>query len=525
MAEAIACEGVTVRYPFATADAVGPVGFAIEKGDRALLLGPSGAGKSSLLHALTGLVPASIPGARGGEIRLWGQPVETRPPSGWAAEAGFLFQDAEQTLAGFTVEEEIAFAAENRAMPRRRLGGRVAGAMARVGLPGAWRTRPVGTLSGGERQLVALAALLAQGARLTIADEPTASLAPVAARRLAELLLAPGRTALVVDHRLGPILDRIDRCLVLGPGGRLVAEGPPAEVFGAAAGDLLDAGIWIPLAARLRLALPGLPPGLCVAEAGRHLPADRATGARLRDLLLSERAGTVTPCLRLEQAACAPPFGPVVLRDVSLELNSGEVLALIGPNGAGKSTLAACLAGLVPLRAGRRHGPSGAVVFQSAEAHFGCESVTAEVQAQGLDAQAVRRVLAHWRLESVADRHPFSLSAGQKRRLALALLTEPGRWPVLVLDEPTSGLDWHGTERIAARLRALARAGQALAIVTHDADFALRVADRAAVVAGGTIRACGPVRTILSDAALLAGAGLAPPEAAPLLHVLADAAC
>ncbi|MFP4273961.1 MAG: ATP-binding cassette domain-containing protein [Paracoccaceae bacterium] len=520
MADALACEGVAVRYPYAAADAVGPVSFAVARGERVLLLGPSGAGKSSLLHALTGVIPASLPGTRRGDIRLWGHPVGTRPPSGWAGEAGFLFQDAGQTLAGFTVEEEIAFAAENRQMPRQRLRARVAAAMARVGLPETWRSRHVARLSGGERQLVALAALLAQGARLTIADEPTASLAPQAAQRLATLLLAPGRSALVVDHRLGPILDRIDRCLVLGPAGRFLAEGPPSEVFGEKAEILHHAAIWTPLAARLRLALPELEPGLSVERIARRLPDSETAEATLRGLLLPDPAGPARPCLTLERAACAPPFGPVVLRDVSLKMNAGEVLALIGPNGAGKSTLAACLAGLVPLRSGQRHGPRGAVVFQSAEAHFSRESVTAELEGLGLDAAALRDALDYWRLEAVAAQHPFTLSAGQKRRLALALLTEPGRWPVLVLDEPTAGLDWHGTERVALRLRALARAGQAVAIVTHDADFALRVADRTALVAQGTLQACGPSPEILSDIGLLSRAGLAPPEALPVLRAL-----
>ena len=525
MPDAITCEGVAVRYRFAQANAVGPVTLRVARGERVLLLGPSGCGKSTLLHSLTGLIPRSIPAERSGEIALFGTPVDTRPPADWAARVAFLFQDADQTLAGFTVADEIAFSLENRAVPPECIAAGVDRALADVNLPAEWRERRIATLSGGQKQLVALAAVLAQGADILIADEPTASLAPAAAARLAAQVLAPGATALVVDHRLGELLPLIDRVVVLGRDGQPLAQGTPAQVFGDAAPRLLAQGIWVPLAARIRIALNeagyDLPAFWRMEDLVAHLPPK----ADIAPLILPRARPPGPAVVRLTNADCAPPFGPVILRDITLTLRAGEVLGVIGPNGAGKSTLGLTLAGLSAPRAGHRTGPAGAIAFQSSEAHFSTDSARAELAAAGVPANRLEAALADWGLSNVAGEHPFTLSNGQKRRLALALLTTTDRWPLVVLDEPTAGLDHAGSQTIARQIGRLAREGRALAVITHDADFALSVCDRVAILDQGRVMAEGPASGLLSDSALLAKAGLAPPEAAPLLARLAQTSC
>lgn len=525
MSEALSCEGLAVRYPFATQDAVGPLTLQVAQGERVLLLGPSGCGKSTLLHSLTGLIPQAIPADRRGALHLFGQPAQSRSPADWADRVAILFQDADQTLAGFTVADEIAFALENRNLLPALTMARVTQAMSQAGLAEGWFGRRIATLSGGQKQLVALAAVLAQEAELVVADEPTASLAPAAARMMADLLLAPGQTVLIVDHRLGPILDRIDRVIVLGQDGKLLVTGPPAEVFAAHGTTLAALGIWTPLTTRLRLSLAAqgidVPPVMQVADVVPHLPP----AADLAPMLLPELVTPGPELVHLHHAACAPPFGPVVLRDISIHLRGGQVLGILGPNGAGKSTLAACVAGLIPPREGRRIGPPGAVAFQNSEAHFTTDSALAELVAAGVTPPKAAEVLGDWGLSHVAQQHPFTLSMGQKRRLALALLTATDRWPVLVLDEPSSGLDHAGCLTIARHIRRLAARGKALAAITHDADFALSVCDRVAVLAEGRIIANGPARQILRDTALLQAVGLAPPEAAPLLNWMEQKGC
>ncbi|PWJ19332.1 ABC transporter ATP-binding protein [Jannaschia seohaensis] len=516
MPEALAYDRVALRHDGAGGDAVGPVSLRLREGERALLLGASGVGKSTLVQAATGLFPKSIPGERRGAIRLCGRPVDDRTPADWADTCGYLFQDAAQTLAGFTVRDEIAFGPENAGVAGARLPEIVAEAMARAGIPETWSARRIATLSGGERQCVALAALLAQGAPITLADEPAASLAPVAARRMARLLLAPGRTTLVVEHKPGPVLDHIDRCIALGRDGRVMSEGAPRQILARDADALADAGIALPLAARLHLNLPDLiDPRLSLEEALARLPPGQAH--RLRDVILPAPIPIGEVVLRLDGADCAPAFGPVVLRDVSLTLRAGEVLAILGPNGAGKSTLAACLSGLLPPRAGRREGAAGAVAFQNPEAHFSRESVRAEIEDIDPAPERVSRILDRWGLTAVADQHPFTLSQGQKRRLSLALLAETDRWPLLILDEPTAGLDGVAEAALRDRIAGLAREGRAVAVITHDMDFALSVADRAVLVGGGALRFDGPCAALMRDRERLSAAGLLPPEAAPVL--------
>ncbi|WP_457093117.1 ABC transporter ATP-binding protein [Microvirga sp. P5_D2] len=542
---------VTVQYPFTKWQAVGPVSLAIRPGERVLLLGPSGSGKSTLLLTLTGLVPNSIPATVSGAICLFGANVITRQPWAWAAQVAQYFQDADQTLCGMRVEDEIAFALENRALPPMRIAECVTEVMRRVGVPESWRSRPTSTLSGGERQLVALAATLVQNAPLFVADEPTAHLAPQAADRLHARLTEcdPHRSILVVDHRLEGLIQQIDRTVVLGRDGTILADGHPRDVFRAKRDLLASHGIWCPVAsaldARLRdadLAPPVAP--LSVEEALAHVDPGTAPREHVEKAfpaveafvaeytVRSVQTAPGAPILaRLVNADCAPFLGPTVLRTIDLAIHEGEILGILGANGAGKSTLGLCLSGLLPLKAGSRTGAAGGYAFQRPENQFTAATVRDEILdalpkriAAKAKAECVAGTLAAWGLSGLENRHPFELSQGQKRRLALATLTASDRWPLLVLDEPIAGLDAHGVAMLTNEILALHDSGRAVAVITHDMDLALRLCPRSVIVGEGGILADGPTQELMKDMALLRRAGLAEPSCAEALQWLQRAA-
>lgn len=542
---------VEVRYPFAKRPAVGPVNLSVGRGERVLLLGPSGSGKSTLLLTLTGLIPGSIPAELRGQISIFGADAGSQKPWGWAAQVAQYFQDADQTLCGMRVEDEIAFPLENRAMPPAHIEQRVTEAMRRIGLSGAssasWRRRRSSMLSGGERQLVALAATLAQDAPLFVADEPTAHLAPEAASRLHALLTEddPGRSVLIVDHRLEGLIESVDRMVVLGRDGAIIAEGHPRAVFREKRDLLTALGIWCPVASTLdaRLAEAGVPPPvapLSIEEALAHV--DPATASReeigkarpaveafvaacgVRD---PGRAPDAPVVASLTKAACAPFLGPTILHGIDLAIHEGEILGILGPNGAGKSTLGLCLSGLLPLKEGKRTGTPGGYAFQRPENQFTAGTVHDEIltampkwMASAKKAARAAEALAAWGLAGLGERHPFELSQGQKRRLALATLTASDRWPLLVLDEPMAGLDAHGASTLAAEILALRERGRAIAVITHDMDLALRLCARSVIVGEGGILADGPTRELLDDPGLLKRAGLAEPSCAKAMRWL-----
>jgi energy-coupling factor transport system ATP-binding protein len=518
--------------------------MSVLPGERLLLLGPSGSGKSTLLLTLTGLIPQTVFADVAGTVTLFGHEVGARHPAQWASAVAQLFQNPEQMLCGMTVADEVAFALENQGRSVLDIHRRVNAALDGVGFAWEQRTRRTMTLSGGEKQLAAFAAVLAQDAPLLVIDEPTAHLAPAAASRLRRLLMAgtpATRSIILVDHRLDGMLALIDRVVALDATGKIVGDGEPRGFFRRNRQRLVEAGIWVPLAAELDAALAAAgieldPPPLTMKEAIDELAAQPRQLALACDVARSFAAGhcAAAPASAIRDDAvavlsdvhCAPPFGPVILRVASLALHRGERLAILGRNGAGKTTLAATLAGVLRPRQGRRTGALGGLCLQNPECQFLTGSVRDELLAalQGGGGNA-DRLLDDWGLAGLGDRHPLELSQGQKRRLALATVMAGAARPLLVLDEPTAGLDAAGQAVLRQRLAALAEQGHAIAVVTHDLDFALRTCPRAVIVGEGRILADGPTAEMLSDPALLARADLEEPSVIALRRWLDRRPC
>jgi energy-coupling factor transporter ATP-binding protein EcfA2 len=467
---AVRARGWSWRHAGRTRTAVSGLDLTLEPGERVLLLGPSGAGKSTLLHALAGVLGGEEDGASSGELELDGaSPLARR------GAAGLVLQDPDTQAVLARVGDDVAFACENLGVPRAEIPVRVREALDDVGLDVAL-DRSTSALSGGQKQRLALAGVLAMRPRLLLLDEPTANLDPAgvgevraAVERTVE---RSGATLVVVEHRVDVWVDLVDRIVVLGGDGSVIADGAPAAVLDGARAVLRAAGVW----------LPGETPVRRTAASAPASPALSARGLSIGRPVLWRRRSAV------------------VASDLDLDVDSARVTAVLGPNGAGKSTLALTLAGLLPPAAGRvvastpvRSGAGPhphqwtsaelaervAMVFQEPEHQFLTARVSAELVLGARDEAERRRageLLERLGLARLADANPFTLSGGEKRRLAVAsaLTRSPA---VLVLDEPTFGQD-RSTWEVLVDLLAEQRAeGRAVLAVTHDEAFVAALAD------------------------------------------------
>jgi energy-coupling factor transport system ATP-binding protein len=439
----------------------------IEPGQRVLLLGPSGSGKSTLLHGLAGLLGGSEEGSESGRLLIDGaRPTEQR------ARIGMVLQDPDSQVILGRVGDDVAFGMENFAVPRGEIWPRVHDALHSVGL-NLPLLHDTSHLSGGQKQRLALAGVLAMGPGLILLDEPTANLDPAGVLEVCDAVVAAanltGATVVVVEHRTKVWLPVVDRVIVLDADGAITADGPPEQTIAGHRDHLVSSGVWIPDAP--------------VPQVTRTQGASEAL-LTASDLALGYRSG------------------PALRTGLEFEIHRGRITAVTGPNGAGKSTLALTLGGLLPphggtLAAAPSFAPSTknrqpvrwkskqlltriASVFQDPEHQFLAPTVRDEIlvgpRALKRDADQGDALLERLRLSHLADRSPYTLSGGEKRRLSVAtvLMTRPG---LIVLDEPTFGQDRRTWEELIHLLAQIADGGTAVVAVTHDEEFVDLLAD------------------------------------------------
>ncbi len=480
------------RHAGRRAWAVSALSLRIQPGERVLLLGASGSGKSTLLAGLAGLLHGQQSGESAGSLR-----VDGRAPHDARHRSGLVLQDPETQLVMSRAGDDVAFGPENYGVPTDQIWPRVSAALATVGFPYG-PSRSTAELSGGEKQRLALAGILANEPGLLLLDEPTANLDPAGAAlvraAVTRALERTGATMVLVEHRVGAWLPLIDRVVVLAAGGGLIAEGPPESVFGRARAELAAAGVWLPPARRLDSAPVG--------DAGRRSSAS-PTGAE------SSPAAEV---LTVDRVRLRYPRADVdAVTDAALVARAGTATAVTGANGSGKSTLALMAAGLLAPTAGRvlaadrpgqplhRRRPASLVravgtVFQNPEHQFLTTTVRGELAlapgrlgwATSRVAARVEELLDRLDLTALAEANPFTLSGGQKRRLSVATALSAAA-PVLVLDEPTFGQDARTWAALAELLHAVRDDGHALLIVSHDEEFVARVADDVHVMTAGRL--------------------------------------
>lgn len=478
---AITAQGWGWRHPGRARWAVRDIDLAIEPGQRVLLLGASGAGKSTLLHGLAGVLGEHDEGEQAGSLT-----VDGVSPAAARGRSGLVLQDPDTQLVLARVGDEVAFGAENLAVPRAEIWPRVRQALDDVGLTVPLR-HPTTALSGGQKQRLALAAVLAMQPGLLLLDEPTANLDPAGVIEVRDAVVRvldrTSATLVVVEHRVEVWADVVDRVIVLDSDGGILADGDPSAVLGGNTirARLIEAGVWV----------PGYRPETPSVQ--------RGAGA---DLL--QAAGL---------SVARTKRGPAVLSEVDLTLGESEAISVLGPNGAGKSTLALTLAGLLKPRVGELTAlppldrGAGArpqtwksaelvsrigTVFQEPEHQFLTNTVLEELEfgprrvARYSEADIRRRVdpiAERLRLTGLLKANPFTLSGGEKRRLSVAtmLATDPD---ILILDEPTFGQDANTWAELIALLAELIHAGTCVVSVTHDREYTAALGSRTVSVDG-----------------------------------------
>lgn len=449
---ALAYDDVTFRYPGSHGDVLSGVSMAVPAGAFALLVGGTGSGKSTLLSlAKPQIAPA---GDRAGQVRVFGRPVDDLDGAA-ACEVGYVFQDPDNQIVCDSVWHEMAFGLENLGTPQGEMRRRVAEASYFFGM-GPWFHSDTDALSGGRKQLLALASTLVMQPRVLLLDEPTAQLDPIAARNFLHALFRVNRelgcTVVVATHEPELMADYATCAF---------------ELVDGAVGAVEDLGRF---KCEATLAERG---ALCDANAPAAVSARGAWFRYGRD-------------------------DDWVLRGLDLEVRQGEVHALVGGNGCGKSTLLALIAGTRRAQRGevRSAISAKAMLPQDPKALFAEERVDEELMEWahigGYGADEVQAMMGELGLADRADLHPYDLSGGQRQMLALGklLLVHPR---LLLLDEPTKGLDRTARERVAGMIEAARRDGVTVIVSTHDLAFVRRVADRVSLMFDGELACTEPV--------------------------------
>lgn len=522
---AIEVRSLSFTYPGADAAVLEGLDWSVPQGAFALLVGGTGSGKSTLLSLLKPeIAPA---GECTGDARVLGENVADMDVRASAERVGYVFQDPENQIVCETVWHEMAFGLENLGMSRDEMRRRVAETSYFFGLED-WLHRDTDTLSGGRKQLLSLAAVLALRPRVLLLDEPTSQLDPVAEKNFLHALFRVNRelgcTVVVATHQPRPMLEyatcayRIEGGSVreaadiasLGHREELFSDEMPGwggsrraknGIFSNVGGQQ---GSFDPRAGAAG-AKRGLKSGKSAEFEAQIQPQDgsgaptRAGGCRIFPKMHAGSATTLARSwFRYDRTS------GWVLRGLDAAFSAGAVHAIVGGNGCGKSTLLSVLAKTVKLQRGRmeRAAGSAALLPQNPKALLVAETVHDELMEWastcGYDEAMAQERAASLGLAGLGDRHPYDLSGGQRQLLALAKLLLIGP-ELLLLDEPTKGLDLVSRRIIARALRDHAQAGGTVIMATHDLDFAEQVADDIAMMFDGEVACMEPPADFFAD--------------------------
>jgi energy-coupling factor transport system ATP-binding protein len=557
---AVALEDVSYTYPDGERPALSRISFEVAAGEMLGVMGASGAGKSTVAKCLNRIVPEFEGGAFAGVVRVGGRSLDGARVWEVAPQVGMVFQDFEAQLFSTNVAHEVAFAMEQVGMDREEMVRRIRPALEAVGL-GGFEHRDPTSLSGGEKQRLAIASVLALRPAVIVLDEPTTDLDPEGKGEVFALIRSlreQGLSLVVIEHE-AEVLRGADR-LVLIREGEIIAEGTPRDLMtrielleecGVHPPDLNRVLALLGIAAYaanvdeaealIRRALPRLGASSRSSDAS-SAPASRGTGLREGAVLETPadgaaRADDARPLVEVCAVSFNYPDGPRVLDSIDLRIAPGDFVAIIGQNGSGKTTLAKHLVGLLRPSAGvvmlngrdratMRPAETAAevgYVFQNPDHQIFAATVEDEVAfgprnfdfAPGDVERRCDEVLRAVGLENARKLDPFLLGKGERQRLAVASVLAL-RPRLLILDEPTTGLDYREQRRMMALVTELNRDGIAIVMITHTPWLVAEYARRVVLMRRGRKRYDGGVREFFTHDESLASSSFRPPEATEL---------
>ena len=495
--ESFVCKHVTYAYPEQTRKALDDVSFSVPRGAFTILCGPSGCGKSTLLrHLKTCLAPH---GQLSGEILFEGTPLAQVDDRTQAAKIGFVLQSPENQVVTDKVWHELAFGLESLGCDTPTIRRRVAEMASFFGIE-TWFHKDVTELSGGQKQLLSLASVMAMQPSVLILDEPTSQLDPIAAADflavLGKINRELGTTILLTEHRLEEAFPFATQVLVLDAG-RLLCSGSPREVGIQLKASGHDMFLAMPTAMRIWAGVETNLPCPVTVRDGSNFLAGFAAGTPLAPVA-PEALPPQNPTVVLEAKDLwfrYEPDTPDVVQGLDFTLHKGEFYALLGGNGTGKTTAMKLLSGLrTPYRGEIHTHGKLAYLPQNPQTLFTKKTLREdlyEVLHTGRHPTAAQeaqlaRTAQLCDLTGLLDQHPYDLSGGEQQRAALAkvLLTQP---EILLLDEPTKGFDAAFKVTFAAILMELLRQGISILMVSHDVAFCADFASRCGLFFDGSI--------------------------------------
>ena len=498
-------QNLKFSYPTSKGElSLNDVSLSIEKGEYVVLCGKSGSGKTTLLRHLKSVLTPH--GKRSGEILFNGVPLAQVSQRDQSARIGYVMQNPDDQIVTDKVWHELAFGLESLGCDQKTMRARVAEMACYFGIQD-WFHRDVANLSGGQKQLLNLASIMAMQPEVLILDEPTSQLDPIAAsdflNTVRKINTELGTTVIITEHRLEDIFPYADRAIVMD-GGTVIADDTPRNI-----GKLLweqenDMFAAMPTPVRVFYGANG--DGNCplTVREGRNWLSNAFPAARkVNEIPSAPMDDEINePALSLNELWFRyEKDSPDVLRNVSAEVPKGSLYAIVGGNGAGKSTTLKAICGICrPYRgkvkvfgkpvekykSGELFGGCLAMLPQDPKSLFVKKTVREDLAEMVDDKGKIAQVAAMCEIEHLLDSHPYDLSGGEQQRSALAkvLLTQPR---LLLLDEPTKGIDSFFKEKLAEILCKLKEQGITIVMVSHDVEFCAKYADYVSMFFDGQI--------------------------------------